>query len=314
MAKKQLEEKRYKEELEAALVFEEFLETFQNPDNTTCLSKTWVRGNVYNPDNNEESCVDSEANTFYKPSPSSILTLNQKKLTIAKARECAQILPPEAKKRKSNLESFKDELELLHKDRIGKQISIEQIKTISALQFNTLCKNELSSTNLFVNNIHMNMTENLLIDIFGKYGPIANVKIMWPRAEKDKMKKTNCGFVAYMSRKDAQRAMNNMNGKIVMNYKLEICWSKPILLPAHPMYIPPVLLELTNASPDSGLPFNAQPPQYLPQSVTTFDEYLSHCIVQVIIPRDRHTLAIIHKTIEYIVREGPLFEALLMTK
>lgn len=32
----------------------------------------------------------------------------------------------------------------------------------------------------------------------GRFGPIASVKIMWPRDEEARRKGRNCGFVAFM--------------------------------------------------------------------------------------------------------------------
>lgn len=59
------------------------------------------------------------------------------------------------------------------------------------------------------------MTEQQLMDTFGKYGPLASVKVMWPRTEEEKARNRNCGFVAFMNRKDAERAMRKLNGKFV---------------------------------------------------------------------------------------------------
>lgn len=52
------------------------------------------------------------------------------------------------------------------------------------------------------------------MEIFGKYGPLASIKIMWPRSDEEKARQRNCGFVAFMSRKDGERALKNLNGKI----------------------------------------------------------------------------------------------------
>lgn len=57
------------------------------------------------------------------------------------------------------------------------------------------------------------MTEQQLCEIFGKYGPLASVKIMWPRSEEERQRNRNCGFVAYMNRKDGERAMASLQGK-----------------------------------------------------------------------------------------------------
>lgn len=62
------------------------------------------------------------------------------------------------------------------------------------------------------------MTEQQLMDTFGKYGPLASVKIMWPRTEEEKARNRNCGFVAFMCRKDSERAMKKLNGKQRMDF------------------------------------------------------------------------------------------------
>ena len=48
--------------------------------------------------------------------------------------------------------------------------------------------------------------------LFGKYGPLASVKIMWPRTEEEKARNRNCGFVAYMRRKDGEKALTALKG------------------------------------------------------------------------------------------------------
>lgn len=39
------------------------------------------------------------------------------------------------------------------------------------------------------------------MEVFGKYGPLASIKIMWPRTDEEKARGKNCGFVAFMNRK-----------------------------------------------------------------------------------------------------------------
>lgn len=53
------------------------------------------------------------------------------------------------------------------------------------------------------------------MEVFGKYGPLASIKIMWPRSDEEKARGRNCGFVAYMSRKDGERALKNLNGMLI---------------------------------------------------------------------------------------------------
>lgn len=119
------------------------------------------------------------------------------------------------------------------------------------------------------------------MDTFGKYGPLASVKIMWPRTEEEKARNRNCGFVAFMCRKDAERAMRKLNGELllpfclkmheksvcistgkdIMSYEMKLGWGKALPIPSRPIYIPPVLLETTLPPPPTGLPFNAIPSQ-----------------------------------------------------
>lgn len=50
-------------------------------------------------------------------------------------------------------------------------------------------------------------TEEHLLDLFGRYGEINSVKIMWPRSEEEKARKRNCGFVSFKLRADAEDAL-----------------------------------------------------------------------------------------------------------
>lgn len=61
------------------------------------------------------------------------------------------------------------------------------------------------------------------MEIFGKYGPLASIKIMWPRSDEEKARQRNCGFVAFMSRKDGERALKNLNGENITKYFEKTC-------------------------------------------------------------------------------------------
>lgn len=60
------------------------------------------------------------------------------------------------------------------------------------------------------------MNEEMLCQEFGRFGPLASVKIMWPRTDEERARERNCGFVAFMNRRDAERALKNLNGKVLM--------------------------------------------------------------------------------------------------
>ncbi len=50
---------------------------------------------------------------------------------------------------------------------------------------------------------------------------------------------------------------------MVMDFEMKMGWGKPVAIPSHPVYVPPTLQELIRAPPNSGLPFNAQPREWL---------------------------------------------------
>uniref|UniRef100_A0A0X3NP24 U2 snRNP-associated SURP motif-containing protein n=2 Tax=Schistocephalus solidus TaxID=70667 RepID=A0A0X3NP24_SCHSO len=211
-----------------------------------------------------------------------------------------------------------------------------------------------TTTNLFLGNLCPQMTEQQLCEVFGRYGPLASVKIMWPRTEEQRAVARNCGFVAFMNRVDSERAMERLRGKELLGYEMKLGWGKNVPIPAYPVYIPPPLLELIKPPSQSGLPFNAQPREWLKsvrsalkeraklvtESVTegnsnssvppippavdrtpfnihtmskdALDKTLSQAIVKVVVPTDRSLLAVIHRMVEFVVREGPQFEAAIM--
>lgn len=63
-----------------------------------------------------------------------------------------------------------------------------------------------STTNLYVGNLPPGFTEARLLQLFGAFGPINSVKIMWPRTPEEKAKTTICGFVSFLKRRDAEDA------------------------------------------------------------------------------------------------------------
>lgn len=112
------------------------------------------------------------------------------------------------------------------------------------------------TTNLYVGNINPTTTETGLCHEFGKYGPIASVKIMWPRTQEEKDKGNNCGFVSFMTKEDAAAAIRNLDGKEVDGFVMRVGWGKAVPIPAQPFFV--LSSEKKVAPSISGLPFNAQ--------------------------------------------------------
>lgn len=50
----------------------------------------------------------------------------------------------------------------------------------------------------YVGNLAPDVDEEVLKREFGRFGPIASVKIMWPRDEEQRRRGRNSGFVAFM--------------------------------------------------------------------------------------------------------------------
>lgn len=270
-------------------------------------------------------------------------------------------------KKKSNLELFKEELKLIQEERqerhklkralrdssgvpeVEPPPPVEPRPARMGLDFLDMSipftkgsvpsdPADESTTNIYVGNINPKMTETQLCESFGKYGPLASVKIMWPRTEEERARGRNCGFVAFMNRKDGERAMNALRGKEIQGFEMKLGWGKAVPIPAHPIYIPPALAELTQPPPPSGLPFNAQPQKKRKDKETygsvpppgqdrnadkdrngeeepeTLEKTLSKAVVKVTIPTERAQLYLIHRMIEFVVREGPMFEAMIMNR
>ncbi|XP_035597609.1 U2 snRNP-associated SURP motif-containing protein isoform X1 [Oncorhynchus keta] len=356
LSKKEQEDiKKKEDERAAAEIYEEFLAAFEGGEGKV---KAFVRGGIANA-TKEEAASDDKKGKLYKPksrfetaaapkssflpleTPPQFLTLD-KRHTLKKANE--------KEKKKSNLELFKEELKQIQEERDerhkmkgrvsrfeplsgmeGKRSSLDSSsrrnRPSSVLDDAAPGSHDVgdpSTTNLYLGNINPQMNEEMLCQEFGRYGPLASVKIMWPRTDEERARERNCGFVAFMNRRDAERALKNLNAKMIMNFEMKLGWGKGVPIPPHPIYIPPSMVEHTLPPPPSGLPFNAQPCERLknpnaallppPKNKEEFDKTLSQAIVKVVIPTERNLLSLIHRMIEFVVREGPMFEAMIMNR
>lgn len=54
------------------------------------------------------------------------------------------------------------------------------------------------STNLYIGNLAVTVTEEKLRRVFGVYGQIYSIKIMWPRSEDERRRGRNKGFVSFV--------------------------------------------------------------------------------------------------------------------
>uniref|UniRef100_A0A8C2Z903 U2 snRNP-associated SURP motif-containing protein n=1 Tax=Cyclopterus lumpus TaxID=8103 RepID=A0A8C2Z903_CYCLU len=322
--KEQDDIKKKEDERAAAEIYEEFLAAFEGGGEGKV--KAFVRGGIAN----------ASKGTTFLLSPLSV------KL------HCSAKKNAEKEKKKSNLELFKEELKQIQEERDERHKLKGRVSRFEPLSGTDGRRSsdgssrrnrpsilddcapgshdvgDPSTTNLYLGNINPQMNEEMLCQEFGRYGPLASVKIMWPRTDEERARERNCGFVAFMNRRDAERALKNLNGKMIMNFEMKLGWGKGVPIPPHPIYIPPSMMEHTLPPPPSGLPFNAQPRERLknptapmlppPKNKEEFEKTLSQAIVKVVIPTERNLLSLIHRMIEFVVREGPMFEAMIMNR
>uniref|UniRef100_A0AAR2KSC1 U2 snRNP-associated SURP domain containing n=1 Tax=Pygocentrus nattereri TaxID=42514 RepID=A0AAR2KSC1_PYGNA len=347
--KEQDELKKKEDEKAAAEIYEEFLAAFEGGEGRV---KTFVRGGIANA-SKEEAASDDKRGKLYKPKSrileaKSFLPLETPPQFLAFDKRNAS-KKGEKEKKKSNLELFKEELKQIQEERDERHRlkgRVSRFEPVSAMEGRRSSDGssrrnrpssvlddsapgshdvgDPSTTNLYLGNINPQMNEEMLCQEFGRYGPLASVKIMWPRTDEERARERNCGFVAFMTRRDAERALKHLNGKMIMNFEMKLGWGKGVPIPPHPIYIPPSMMEHTLPPPPSGLPFNAQPKERLknpnapmpppPKNKEEFEKTLSQAIVKVVIPTERNLLCLIHRMIEFVVREGPMFEAMIMNR
>uniref|UniRef100_A0A0P4W2H2 RRM domain-containing protein n=1 Tax=Scylla olivacea TaxID=85551 RepID=A0A0P4W2H2_SCYOL len=282
---KKEEEKKRQEEEAAAQAYEEFVATFE--ETPSQKGKVWVKAGTFDAGSRKEDT--KEKGKLYKPT-SKLAELAEKFSSAEKAAQYASIRAdkdkPEKpgkkkekeKKKKSNLELFKEELKMIQEERAerhriknmyqtresGKSSRFEAPEPkipgfLDDPKIGSFDPGDPTTTNLYLGNLSPKITEQRLMELFGRYGPLASIKIMWPRTDDERNRGRNCGFVAFMNRKDGERALSSLNGKDIDGFEMKLGWGKAVPIPLHPIYIPPALVELTLPPPPSGLPFNAQP-------------------------------------------------------
>lgn len=257
------EAKKKRAEDETARLYQEFVESFQ-ADNTPG-SKAFVRGGTINP--NDKLKTDSEGGNSkdegsglkkgsryvpsFLPPPMATKGRDYEKKKEDKPRE-------KEKGKARNIDNFMEELKHEQEMRERRNQDREQWRdrhtenSAPSSRFDELPDDfdpsgrpgsfddgDPQTTNLYVGNLSPQVDENFLLRTFGRFGPIASVKIMWPRTEEERRRQRNCGFVAFMNRADAQAAKDEMEGVIVYEYELKIGWGKSVSLPSQALPAPP---------------------------------------------------------------------------
>ncbi|GAV80077.1 RRM_1 domain-containing protein/Surp domain-containing protein/cwf21 domain-containing protein [Cephalotus follicularis] len=258
------EAKKKRAEDETARLYQEFVESFQGESG----AKAFVRGGTINP--NEKPKIDSEGEkskdgvsvpkkgsryvpSFIPPPMSAKGRESEKKKEEERPKE-------KDKGKSRNIDHFMEELkheqemrERRNQERENWRDGRPNESSAAPSRFDELPDDfdpsgklpgsfddgDPQTTNLYVGNLSPQVDENFLLRTFGRFGPIASVKIMWPRTEEERRRQRNCGFVAFMNRVDGQAAKDEMQGVVVYEYELKIGWGKSVALPSQALPAPP---------------------------------------------------------------------------
>ncbi len=77
---------------------------------------------------------------------------------------------------------------------------------------------------LFVGNLSWDATDNDLKEIFSKFGELSEVTVL---RERDTNRSKGFGFVTFTNDKEAETAINEMNGKELMGRALTVNEARP---------------------------------------------------------------------------------------
>ncbi|KAJ3311004.1 hypothetical protein HDU76_003229 [Blyttiomyces sp. JEL0837] len=353
-AKEAEEAKRKREEDEAAKVYAEFVASFES-DPSSGLTKKWVKGSTIVPsvlsDKQEEQATGPPAGTLYKPQM--LFDFEKESKSDAPSKP-----PPPKSGKKRQLDAFLEEIkqhqeekESRTRQKTGKGAGMvggtsdPPVRAIDqGSEMGSYDTGDPDTTNLYVGNINPTVDEEALCKLFAVYGPIASVKVMWPRTQEERDRNRNCGFVSFMKRSDAAIAVKELDGKDLKGYVMRVGWGKAVPIPSQPIYV----LDPDARPPPSGLPFNAQIPSQSGAGQKGSLKLIVHCgvdlkqeylgllafaaipppgasssrptqapprpEVRVVKPENAEVLMLIHRTIERVIHHGPMFEALLMDR
>ncbi|PSS17718.1 hypothetical protein CEY00_Acc12404 [Actinidia chinensis var. chinensis] len=336
------EAKKKRADDETARLYQEFVESFQG-DNAG--PKAFVRGGTINPNerlkndseggNSKDGVSGSKKGSRYVPSflpPPSTKGKEYEKKEEEKPKE------KEREKGKSrNIDHFMEELK--HEQEMRERRNQEREhwrdgrhseNSAPSSRFDELPDDfdpsgkpgsfddgDPQTTNLYVGNLSPQVDENFLLRTFGRFGPIASVKIMWPRTEEERRRQRNCGFVAFMNRADGQAAKDEMQGVVVYEYELKIGWGKSVALPSQALPAPPpghmAIRSKEGAtvilSGPSGPPVTSVPSQNAELVLTP-----NVPDITVVPPEDGHLRHVIDTMALYVLDGGCAFEQAIMER
>ncbi|SNX85336.1 uncharacterized protein MEPE_04045 [Melanopsichium pennsylvanicum] len=155
------------------------------------------------------------------------------------------------RKRHAAMSSFLTELQSQQAERESRLSTLASTtnKSISTLlAHETLTKSgsrdlisDPLTTNICIVTLPPNVDERSMGEFFCTFGDVATVKIMWPRGEQRERVGGLTGFVAYMTRGEAEYAFKQADGAMWGGVRIKLSWGKAMPLPTRAMY--PMSLE-----------------------------------------------------------------------
>ncbi|KAF9429928.1 U2 snRNP-associated SURP domain-containing protein [Podila epigama] len=316
--KEEAEMKRRKESEEAAKAYEEFVASFDVDPRKT--EKTFVKGkstmmptSVFGQDDDDDDDtaakeMEEKAKAAYKPQmfvqasasssrSSSTTATTDKAKSLLSHESGATPYDRDAKaKRRRNMDAFLEELKRGQEER--SEHARQPTRPLKEEKMGSRDTGDPHTTNLYIGNINPTVNEEQLCMEFAKYGPIASIKIMWPRTTEEIERNRNCGFVSFMDRAHAAVALKEMDGMELAGYAMKLGWGKAVALPSVPFYV--------------HKDYKA-PPQPLKVEVRkAFTPSPTDVIVKK--PSDPKVMVYIHRVIEKVLLVGHEFEQALIEK
>ncbi|KAH9295687.1 hypothetical protein KI387_039275 [Taxus chinensis] len=336
-----------REDDEAARLYEEFVQSFKGDD--VPGGKTFVRGETINPNerlkSGNEGGLSKDGSSSAKKGSRYIPSFIPPGMaaSVSKAKEPEKKKEDEKSKEKEkgkirNIDNFMEELKLeqelrekRNQEREHRREGRPSESSMPVSRFDEMPEEldpsgrlvgsfddgDPQTTNLYVGNLSPQVDENFLLRTFGRFGPIASVKIMWPRTEEEHRRQRNCGFVAFMNREDGQAALDEMQGVVVYEYEVKIGWGKSVTLPSQALPAPPPgHMAVRNKE---GHTVTWSGPGGPPSSVIT--SQASELVltpnvpdIEVIPPDDEHRRHIIDTIAMYVLDDGCSFEQAIMER
>ena len=206
--------------------------------------------------------------------------------------------------RMSNLKSLKEELKNAQAEREFTGTDGSDFKNSSSTPGTS------SNSNLYIQGLPETVNEETATQLFGKFGALASVKIMWPRNEQERARSQNRGnaaFILFMNRDSAQEALNNFDGKVIEEKQLKVQFGKTVMMPEEPCFVPDELKKRLTPPEITDKPFNC----ILSSSKNS---EISEACVKVVIPENKQVKLLIHRTIEFVLKHGAKFEKSMIAK